>query len=577
MIRKGSRILIVRDGKDKQDSPARRSEQKGVDYLLQAGMKVSITDTPADTDVNILLKNPADYKPNLQAGRRKVRQLLNKSVAAALSFEGRVSQLTELPKTAYEQARLRVAKEYGVRVKHVDREVAAEYRRLHPPPVTEREEEEDLGKPVEDPPWTEPVNLAVALDEHVQETRRYLVAPKHYCDLSSLWTAGTHCVHSEVIWLSVMAQIGATSLGPSAGKSVWLQCIAASACRGMVRSSYTASTLFRRIHQYQVTPCLSELHDILHPANRELLAIIKACHRRDEAYVDRTENLADGSRVARTYFCWAALAWAAIGLPPREVIERSIILPLKPALPSERDKLRRGSPKKSRVFARVRRHFAAWAQGVKSLPDPPMPAWLYNREGQNWWVLFSIAELAGGDWPERIRIAAEKLRALDRPEAFEVRLLAGVQNAFTDSESSKGPAQQLERLSTHELLERLRQQEDLGLREANNYRDLTEYWLRENLRGLITDPNHSQEWREGNGKDPPKHVRGYYRSQFIDAFGRYLENGGAHPGAEPSGASGTSGISPEKRQATAIFRVGLRSIRDRKRSGTSSGARIITG
>jgi len=536
-IRKGSRILLVTDGKDAKGSPAARGLQAGIDYLLTAGMKVAATETPARDDANSIWMDP-------KRGKRALRRLLAKPVDALLSFEGRVSQLAELPPTAYEQARRETALRYSVRTRHLDREVAIERKRLHPPPVTE-EEEEDLGKPVEDPPWTEAVDLAMAFDDGVKEARRYLSAPNHYHDIMVLWAAATHCVESEEIWLSVMPQLGFVSRHDSAGKSVALQCVAMMAFRGTARSSYTASTLFRRIHQYHVTYCLTELHNILHPTNTDLLAVLNACHRRDESLVDRTEQLPDGSRRVRTYSCWAALAWGAIGAPPMELLGRAIVLPLKPALLSERDKLRHGSPKKSKPFVTVRRRFAAWSKQLKSLPDPAMPSWLYNREGDNWRVLFAVAELAGADWPDRVRTAAEKLHALDRPESFEVRLLTGIRNAFKDD-----PAQP-DRLNTGTILERLRKQEELGLREANRDRDLTEYWLRESVRGLITNPDHSKQWKDANGKSPPKNVRGYYRSQFAESFARYLRKAFAHKGGSLSGTSGTSGTEPQKRQARA--------------------------
>jgi len=80
VIRKGSRIL---DAKDAEDSPARQGERRGIDYLLNASMKVARTDTPAEHDVNSILQDS-------KQGLRVLRRLLAKPVAGALSLEGRI-------------------------------------------------------------------------------------------------------------------------------------------------------------------------------------------------------------------------------------------------------------------------------------------------------------------------------------------------------------------------------------------------------------------------------------------------------------------------------------------------------
>jgi hypothetical protein len=41
--------------------------------------------------------------------------------------------------------------------------------------------------------------------------------------------------------------------------------------------------------------------------------------------------------------------------------------------------------------------------------DPDLPPGIFNREADNWRPLFSIAAVAGGDWPERTRCAEPAL------------------------------------------------------------------------------------------------------------------------------------------------------------------------
>ena len=60
----------------------------------------------------------------------------------------------------------------------------------------------------------------------------------------------------------------------------------------------------------------------------------------------------------------------------------------------------------SPVLIACRRKFARWAADLQELPAVTLPPALFNRAGDNWLGLFSIAEAAGGEWPERAKQAA---------------------------------------------------------------------------------------------------------------------------------------------------------------------------
>ncbi|MEI6219523.1 MAG: DUF3631 domain-containing protein, partial [bacterium] len=74
------------------------------------------------------------------------------------------------------------------------------------------------------------------------------------------------------------------------------------------------------------------------------------------------------------------------------------------------------------------RRAARWAEdNVAQLQrsDPRSPVELGDREADNWRLLLAIADLAGGDWPRRARVAAVTLSAsgVDREENISELLL----------------------------------------------------------------------------------------------------------------------------------------------------------
>jgi hypothetical protein len=148
----------------------------------------------------------------------------------------------------------------------------------------------------DDPPWSGPIALDKALTTAAGEIPHYLAAPPCYSDIIPLWSAASHIVQDENIALPIMPQLGFQSDVESAGKSTALEIVKTLAYRGQLRSSYTAATIFRFIHESQITFALSELHNVLTTYNQDMRAIINACHRRSEAFVDRVETLPDGSR-----------------------------------------------------------------------------------------------------------------------------------------------------------------------------------------------------------------------------------------------------------------------------------------
>jgi hypothetical protein len=78
-------------------------------------------------------------------------------------------------------------------------------------------------------------------------------------------------------------------------------------------------------------------------------------------------------------------------------------------------------------FVILRRKFLRWAtdnMAPLKRAHPRMPEGFFSRLEENYHLLFAIAELAGGEWPKRVRAAAVKLAGEHDEPSLQKRLLA---------------------------------------------------------------------------------------------------------------------------------------------------------
>src|SRR5205823_9453526 len=140
---------------------------------------------------------------------------------------------------------------------------------------------------------------------------------------------------------------------------------------------------------------------------------------------------------------------------PSTLQDRSIIIPLQKALGTDiRDHLEDGE---SPELLLLLRKLATWSVSLRELPRPEMPEVLRRqagRAGDNWRVLFAIAQLAGGRWPDLVEQAALETVGRESKHTRVERLLASIWRAFhrlLDAETPGQNPQPYERLTSDEL------------------------------------------------------------------------------------------------------------------------------
>jgi hypothetical protein len=170
-----------------------------------------------------------------------------------------------------------------------------------------------------------------------------------------------------------------------------------------------------------------------------LRGILNAGFGRDRPYI--RWDMATRSKEECPTFAMAIIA--GIGRLPDTIEDRSVVITLRRKARhehAEKYRLRRDKPRVAALGERL----AAWA-GPRAAEigsaEPDLPPGLNDRAEDVWEALLAFADLAGGDWPKRARVAAVALSAEDDTDtSLGARLLADLRAVFEaeDAEALHG-------------------------------------------------------------------------------------------------------------------------------------------
>jgi hypothetical protein len=234
----------------------------------------------------------------------------------------------------------------------------------------------------------------------------------------------------------------------SCGKSHLLDCIAKLVRNVLSTVSLTVAALFRTIEQDQPTLLIDEVDNIFSKGNEneELRAILNAGFERGSTVrrcVGPNFDLKDFA-----VFCPKALA--GIGQLPDTVSDRCI--PIHLIAKKKSDKVQRFRKREVNV-----KGLAAALEGYSQKPEivealrngrAEVPE-ISDRQNDIAEGLIVIADLAGGDWPSKVRRSLIELFSAKEEGNIGVELLASCRVAFGDQD----------RIATKDLLEKLIEEE----------------------------------------------------------------------------------------------------------------------
>jgi len=405
-----------------------------------------------------------------------------------------VQELAKLSPLEYDKVREDKAKEIKCRVSTLDQEVAK---------ARGAGAEESAGDVVEElTPWAEPVDGGAILESIADSFNRHVVLPDGALTVVTLWSMGSFCMDAWRIWPKLLI----TSPEKRCGKSTLLEALEAACYRPLLTSSITASSLFRCIEEWTPTLLIDEA-DTFAKDNDELNGIINAGHTKRTATVIRSEKVGD-SFVPKKFSVWCPQVIAGIKNQRDTLHDRSIHVQMRRKLPGE-------SSKKMPVdyFEQkqpIRCQCLRWAaDNINRLKTarPTVPNYGNDRAEDNWNPLFAIADLVGGQWPERVLKAYKDMNACsDDDDTIGPMILSDIRAIFKE----RG----VDRVWSDDLVDDLVAMEERPWCEWKHGKPLTKNSLAFQLKPFKV--------KSGDVRFGPKVKKGYERKNFEDVWKRYL-------------------------------------------------------
>lgn len=411
-----------------------------------------------------------------------------------------ISSLANLHPLEYDQKRKEIAKKHNIRIATLDELVTKTRQTFEDNQNTNKQ-----FKEWEVTPWSAPVHGRELLNQTLAILQRYVIADIESLHAAVAWAALSWLVdHATVL---PMAMITAPEKG--CGKSVLLDVLGALVLRPLQGGSITQSALFRSIELWKPTLLIDEADSFM-KENEAMRGLLNSGHTRGSAFRILSEEVGGKLQPVR-FSTWGAKAIAGIKLETLDatLTSRSIILPMRRKLPSElSENFRHGDKEPFKVLQSMFYRWSLDNGDAFSKLRPVLPG-LSNRDSDNWEPLLAIAELAGGEWPARIKTAALKIVGkAGESMSLDAELLRDIREVF----SSK----KVERISSINLLEALTTDDLASWRTYNRGTPMTARQLANRLRPYGISPDSVRV------KGAPGNPKGYKLEDFEEAFLRYI-------------------------------------------------------
>ena len=340
-----------------------------------------------------------------------------------------------------------------------------------------------------------------------------------------LWIGHAHLMEC---WEST-PRIAFLSPEPGSGKSRALEASELLVPLPVQAVNVTPAYLFRKVGSEDGRPTIlyDEIDTVFGPKakeNEEIRGLLNAGHRRSGV---AGRCVVRGKQVFTEEIpAYCAVALAGLGGLPDTILSRSVIVRMRRRAPSEQIE-----PFRRRVHEAagdaIRSRLVDWAIRVQpeiGNPWPAIPASIVDRNADIWEALLAVADAAGGDWPERARVAAVALVAESKGStpSLGVRLLEDLRFVFGDREH----------MATEDIIKGLCQIDEAPWGDIRG-KAIDSRGLANRLRGYgVTSKN----LRIG-----AHIVKGYARTDLYDPWSRYLSPVGPPPyGSATSATAATS-------------------------------------
>jgi hypothetical protein len=352
---------------------------------------------------------------------------------------------------------------------------------------------------------------AELLDDVRTFLARFVAYPsEHALTAHALWIAHAWLMDA---WEST-PRIAFLSPEPGSGKSRALEVTEPLVPRPVHQVNCTPAYLFRKVADAEGPPTIlyDEIDTVFGPKakdNEEIRGLLNAGHRKGamagrcvvRGKLVETEELS----------AYCAVMLAGLDDLPDTIMTRSVIVRMRRRAPNESIEpwRRRVNEPEGQKLAQLLSNWSALVADSARDAWPDLPPGVEDRAADVWEPLLTVADLAGGHWPDTARVAAVTLvteAKVARP-SVGVLLLRDIRTAFTELD--------VDRLVTDSLIQNLKEVEESPWATINKGEPINSRGLAQRLRKYGIEPKLQ---RDGDSV-----FRGYARAQFEDAWSRYLE------------------------------------------------------
>lgn len=400
-----------------------------------------------------------------------------------------VAELARLGDLEYEHQRETAAKQLGVRIGTLDKQVEK----------ARAQKKQDTGDFLAPPvPWFERVNGRKLLSEMRSTVRRHCILPEGADLLVALWCIQAHG-HDA---LQISPILALQSPEKRCGKTTLLSVIGALVPKPLMTSNMSLASIFRMIDRYTPTLLLDEA-DTYMTTNEELRGLINGGHHKRSAHVVRVVG---EDHEPRLFSVFAPKVISGIGVLPETMQDRAIVVPLRRKFLAET--VAGFREKDARALEPLQQKASRWAQDHMAQicgADPCLPDALNDRAKDNAIGIAAIADLIGEEVGRELRdvLVANARDAASKVElGFGVWLLKDIREVL---EGYRHPD-----ISSKELIKLLIELEESPWRTYHGGRSISAKALAGYLREFEVKLHKSARSR-------------FYRlAEFKDPFDRYL-------------------------------------------------------
>lgn len=421
-----------------------------------------------------------------------------------------VINLAGLTPLQYAQQLAREAKKYKTPVKLLDKAVEAV--------KIEKEAEKLLEPHWEVTPADDPVDAANLFADIEARILHHVAMPTHLAYVVALWI-GQSWIHEHATYSPILF---VTSAERDSGKSTLMGTIGFLVRRSLLSVGISAAALYRSIERWHPTFVIDEADDAF-VDNPDLRQVINSGWTRGQGVV-RCDPDTNEPRKFST-FCPKAIAGKGKNAPDT-IQSRAIFIIQKRRTRDE--PVIHFSHVDDPGFIHLRSQLARWATDngeVLSLARPAMPDGFMNRTASNWQLLFAIADSLGEEAGRRARAAAQQIVGVTDLTSAGVELLRDLKAMFDRST--------LDYLTSKAIIADLEADKEKQWAEWSRGKPITE----KGVAGLL----HAYGITSKSVGPKGAQAKGYRKSEFADAWDRYLPATEKIPPAEP-------GILPSTRQ-----------------------------